>query len=458
MVEPARRERAHDGRRITEIKRGIDVHAPATTTAPAKHLASLAKTANETKAVLAGWRRAGARSPRESSPSRTPPRPPSWTSSAPDATEIEGLRTALRETSDTVLGAALSSPTGRPGSGGGEALLQYLAERDHALEETRDRVLHELLDDFAQGLKPKERRGLAEMLQTSRERAAQKRDAERWRREQAGAPPPEAVPLVVGAPAAEAPEPEVAPEPPAEPAESAESAEDLAPAAVEPHVSAPQPKPTPVVKSETTPLKAVPAKPAKPAKPVKAVKAAKPAKAAKKPAKPATKAAPPAVDDVPATEAVPPANDESAAEATPPADVTPPAKKTARKAAEPAAKRARATVHTMPEVGSSAAALEAAAPAPPGFAPPSGDAAAPPPEAVPAPDADPAPDTAPPTLRRSPRPRPLIPEPRSGPPTTSRPLWAARPSTHLRRRPSRSAEFAAGRAPKPPHLSHQPHQ
>ena len=69
----------------------------------------------------------------------------------------------------------------------GEALLGYLARRDQVLEGERDRILHEMLDEFAQGLSAKERRGMGERVGAALDRRRDARDAERFRQ---GAPTP----------------------------------------------------------------------------------------------------------------------------------------------------------------------------------------------------------------------------------------------------------------------------
>ena len=43
----------------------------------------------------------------------------------------------------------------------GQSLLAYLGERDRMLEKERDRLLHEVLEEFAEGLSPRERRAVA---------------------------------------------------------------------------------------------------------------------------------------------------------------------------------------------------------------------------------------------------------------------------------------------------------
>ena len=66
----------------------------------------------------------------------------------------------------------------------GQSLLGYLAERDVLLENERDRVLHDLLDAFGEGISAKERRWVAGRLQEAFDRRRDERDAQRWRRSQ----------------------------------------------------------------------------------------------------------------------------------------------------------------------------------------------------------------------------------------------------------------------------------
>ena len=70
----------------------------------------------------------------------------------------------------------------------GQALLAYLADRDRALERERDRVLQEVLEEFAAGLAPRERRAVASRVGEAVDRHRDTRDAARFRRSQAGEP------------------------------------------------------------------------------------------------------------------------------------------------------------------------------------------------------------------------------------------------------------------------------
>ena len=75
----------------------------------------------------------------------------------------------------------------------GRGLLGYLAERDRALEEERDRIVHDVLDEFATGLSAKERRALSGRVGEALDRRRDSRDAARWR-EHGGRPLPEVPP------------------------------------------------------------------------------------------------------------------------------------------------------------------------------------------------------------------------------------------------------------------------
>jgi len=90
--------------------------------------------------------------------------------------------------------AAIADVTGTLGGGtdrlvgAGQALLAYLAERDRWLERERDRMLHEVLDEFAQGLSAKERRAVSSRVGEALDRRRDARDAGRFRRTEADKP------------------------------------------------------------------------------------------------------------------------------------------------------------------------------------------------------------------------------------------------------------------------------
>jgi hypothetical protein len=100
------------------------------------------------------------------------------------------VRRAMADLSDTLEGqiAVVSGVTGTIGGGtdrlvaAGQALLAYLAERDRLLERERDRVLREVLEEFASGLAPRERRAVASRVGEAVDRHRDARDAERFRR------------------------------------------------------------------------------------------------------------------------------------------------------------------------------------------------------------------------------------------------------------------------------------
>ena len=71
--------------------------------------------------------------------------------------------------------------------GAGQALLAYLGERDQWLERERDRVLHDVLEEFAAGLSGRGRRSLTGRMREVVDRRRDARDAERFRRTQEGA-------------------------------------------------------------------------------------------------------------------------------------------------------------------------------------------------------------------------------------------------------------------------------
>jgi hypothetical protein len=71
--------------------------------------------------------------------------------------------------------------------GAGQALLTYLGERDRWLEGERDRLLHDVLDDFADGLSGRARRSFSSRMRGVVERRRDARDAERFRSTSSGA-------------------------------------------------------------------------------------------------------------------------------------------------------------------------------------------------------------------------------------------------------------------------------
>ena len=66
----------------------------------------------------------------------------------------------------------------------GRMMLDYLSERDLALEAERDRVLHQLLEDVATGMPAAERARMSARASELLERRRAARDAARWREAQ----------------------------------------------------------------------------------------------------------------------------------------------------------------------------------------------------------------------------------------------------------------------------------
>ncbi|HEX3897746.1 MAG TPA: hypothetical protein VHW74_01130 [Mycobacteriales bacterium] len=100
------------------------------------------------------------------------------------------VRRAMTDLSDSLEGqiAVIANATGTIGGGtdrlvaAGQSLVAYLVERDRILERERDRVLREVLDEFAEGLSPRERRAVASRVGEAVDRRRDTRDAERFRR------------------------------------------------------------------------------------------------------------------------------------------------------------------------------------------------------------------------------------------------------------------------------------
>lgn len=67
--------------------------------------------------------------------------------------------------------------------GTGDALAAYLDVRDTRIEAERDRILREVLEDFATSLHARERRTVARRLVDAVDRRRDARDAAKWRRE-----------------------------------------------------------------------------------------------------------------------------------------------------------------------------------------------------------------------------------------------------------------------------------
>jgi hypothetical protein len=207
---------------------------------------------------------------------------------------LSDVRVALADQID-----AIGAVAGSVGGGtdrlvaAGQALLAYLADRDRALERERDRVLHDVLEEFASGLTPRERRAVASRVGEAVDRHRDSRDAARYRRTQAGEPEPD-IPSVPGVIARLS---EPVPTPPPARRSSLRPAPRPAPKKTSAKKAAPK-KAAPAAKSAAKTGKVAPAK-ATTAKKAAPKPAGRPA--AKK-AAPARKAAAPAVPTQPADE------------------------------------------------------------------------------------------------------------------------------------------------------------
>ena len=353
--------------RIAEVKRGVDVTSTALDSMATK-VTAIAKAGAENSALLGkldeGWREVAEAVIEESRAAAAAELDEFRTRVGRD---LESLRESLRETTATVVDSRSELDAGSQRlDAAGRALLQYLAERDEALEEERDRILRDVLDEFGKGLDGKSRKHLTMRVSEALDRTRDARDAERYRTSKSGAPAPAPVPIVVAAVAAA----------PVAPARQALGKADALPA-VESRRVQPPPAPRPAgatrAPADSSAKSARPVKPAKPAKPAKAATPAraatsvKPAPAAKpaKPAKPA-KAARPAE---PVKAAKPAKVGAPAAE---------PVKRSTPGASEPAApvtRKGRATVDAMPTVVSPSSAIDAATGDGAGFARPTGETA-----------------------------------------------------------------------------------
>ncbi|HWH29170.1 MAG TPA: hypothetical protein VNU26_09445, partial [Mycobacteriales bacterium] len=101
-------------------------------------------------------------------------------------------------------------------SAAGQVLLQYLEERDRLLEAERDRVLHEILDEFASGLSARDRAALRSRMGDAVSRRRDARDAERYRAA-VGEPRPPVTELPEDVSALVPPPPPPPPPPPVQP-------------------------------------------------------------------------------------------------------------------------------------------------------------------------------------------------------------------------------------------------
>jgi len=98
--------------------------------------------------------------------------------------EVRAMRAELQASAGLLTGAQAVLEAGvRRMQSSGDALVRYLDDRDVALEAERDRVLRDVLEDFAASLHARERRTLAKRLVDAVDRRRDARDAARWRRE-----------------------------------------------------------------------------------------------------------------------------------------------------------------------------------------------------------------------------------------------------------------------------------
>ena len=100
--------------------------------------------------------------------------------------EVREARTQLQGSTGLLTGAQAVLEAGvRRMQTSGDALMRYLDDRDVAVESERDRVLREVLEDFAASLHARERRTLSRRFLAVVDRRRDARDAARWRRERA---------------------------------------------------------------------------------------------------------------------------------------------------------------------------------------------------------------------------------------------------------------------------------
>ncbi len=338
--------------RIAEIKRGGDV-ASAAIDSLATKVASIAKTSAETQTMVGkldeGWREV-AQAVVERASEAAAAELDEFRERV--GRELESVRGSLGQTIAAVVESRTELDAGtRRLDASGQALLQYLAERDLVLEEERDRILRDVLDEFAKGLDAKSRKHLSMRVSEAMDRSRDARDADRYRKTKAGAPVPDPVPLVVA------------------PVTPVRVARTTSPPAGEVTRPAPRERLARPAKPATS-VRA--AKPAKPAEPVKATKPAKPAPAKPAPTKAAptkaapTKAAKPAAGrpDAPTEPAATPAQLAKAATAkqieTAKSEGAPDGA-TAGTQAATGVRKGRATVDSMPTVSSPSSAIDAAA-------------------------------------------------------------------------------------------------
>lgn len=97
--------------------------------------------------------------------------------------EIAAARSELQGTAGVMVGAQAVLDAGvRRIQSSGDALIHYLDDRDLALEAERDRIMRDVLEEFAETMRAHERRGVSRRLAAVVDRRRDARDAARWRR------------------------------------------------------------------------------------------------------------------------------------------------------------------------------------------------------------------------------------------------------------------------------------
>jgi hypothetical protein len=102
------------------------------------------------------------------------------------ADALDEVRDQVESTVSTAHSTMAATLTDMSRSVTGQALLSYLGERDQWLERERDRMLHDVLDEFGKGLSGRGRRSLSSRMRTVVDRRRDARDAEKFRSTQAG--------------------------------------------------------------------------------------------------------------------------------------------------------------------------------------------------------------------------------------------------------------------------------
>jgi hypothetical protein len=207
--------------------------------------------------------------------------------------EVQRAMADLRDALDGQVGA-IGTVTGYLSGGtdrlvaAGQSLLAYLGERDRMLERERDRMLHEVLEEFAEGLSPRERRAVASRVGEAVDRRRDARDAARFRK--AAPPEPEIPPVPSLVARLDEPLPEPGPLRTAAPVRRSSLRPAAKPAASK---SAAPAKRTTAPAKRSTATKRTSAKPAAPAKKPVAARKSVTKKATSAPRRTVKKTAPP---------------------------------------------------------------------------------------------------------------------------------------------------------------------